>query len=449
MHGQIIDVHKELADARLTPFYWWLGAMMGALTLFDGYDTFNPAYVIHYVMGPWGLTPAQAGLLVSSGLVGFLIGAAVHGLIADHVGRRATLLGGLWIMSIFTLATPILGTSYLWFCSIRLLTGLGLGVLLPLATTYINELTPRRIANTYTIWGVGLGWAVGGTMAGIIGVLATPHYGWQSLYYIGAVSIALIPLVHFTLPESVKFLALNGRTKEIRKLLARLQPERAELYREAQVVIEPPGETTNTIGILLSRRYLRTTIAIWISAFCCLFCIFGLSGWIPTVMLGRGESFAASFGFGALIQIASFVGALVCGYLSDRFDARQTMLVIWWILGAGSVVGLAFLNSHLTNWVLISAAGFFIMGGMFILNNFTSGAYETPVRATAVGMELGVGRLGAILGPWVTGLLQEFFPGSVAMFLAIALACLIAALAILLAQSQRARPTVAPTLKTA
>jgi AAHS family 4-hydroxybenzoate transporter-like MFS transporter len=41
---------------------------MGALTLFDGYDTFNPAYVIHYVVQPWGLKADQAGLFVSSGL---------------------------------------------------------------------------------------------------------------------------------------------------------------------------------------------------------------------------------------------------------------------------------------------------------------------------------------------------------------------------------------------
>jgi hypothetical protein len=40
---------------------------MGLLTLFDGYDTFNPAYVIHYVAKAWGLQAGQAGLLISSG----------------------------------------------------------------------------------------------------------------------------------------------------------------------------------------------------------------------------------------------------------------------------------------------------------------------------------------------------------------------------------------------
>ena len=157
-----IDVHQELAEAKVGSLHRWLGVMMAAMTLFDGYDTFNPAYVIHYVAGPWGLAPSQAGLLISSGLVGFLIGAATHGLFADRIGRRNTLLGGMWITSIFTLATPLFGHSFASFCTLRVLTGIGLGVLLPLATTYINELAPRKIANTFTLWGVGLGWSLDG-----------------------------------------------------------------------------------------------------------------------------------------------------------------------------------------------------------------------------------------------------------------------------------------------
>jgi MFS family permease len=409
------------------------------LTLFDGYDTFNPAYVIHFVMEPWGLRPGQAGFLVSSGLIGFLIGAAAHGLIADRIGRRVTLLGGLWIMSVFTLLTPILGTSFWSFCTIRLLTGLGLGVLLPLATTYINELTPRHVANTYTIWGVGLGWAVGGSMAGVVGVLVTPHFGWESLYYIGSLSFLLIPLLHYALPESVKFLALKGRAEEIKTLLSRLRPERADHYRHARIPVEAPATTENALLTLLSKRYRRTTLAIWTAAFFCLFCIFGLSGWIPTVMLQRGETFAASFGFGALMQIAGFVGGLACGYISDRRRSSQATLVAWWVLGAASVIMLVVFNNHVVNLTFVAAAGFFIIGAQFVLNNFTANAYETRVRATAVGMELSVARVGAILGPLVAGILQELYSGPTAMFLAIALASLVAATAIALS-SKASRP---------
>lgn len=436
MNDDFIDVHHELANARVSGFHWRLAATMGALTLFDGYDTFNPAYVIHYVMQPWGLKASQAGLLVSSGLVGFLIGAAVHGLIADRIGRRVTLLAGLWVASIFTLLTPILAALFWSFCTIRFLTGLGLGVLLPLATTYMNEVTPLRVANTYTIWGVGLGWALGGSLAGVVGVLVTPHYGWKSLYWIGSFSFVLIPILYFTLPESVKFLATRGRTEEIKTIVARLRPEQAGRYRGVRICGDfqaPAGAAMNT---LLSERYRRTTLCIWTSAFFCLFCIFGLSGWIPTVMLQRGETFAASFAFGALMQIAGFLGGLACGYISDRRGSRQVMIVLWWVLGAGSVFALVLFNNHVVNLSFVGAAGFFIIGGQFVLNNFTATIYETKVRATAVGMELSVGRVGAILGPWVTGVLQEHYPGPNAMFLAIAIAALIAAMAVARARGE-------------
>jgi AAHS family 4-hydroxybenzoate transporter-like MFS transporter len=115
MTSQVIDVHEELADAKAGSFHWRLGAIMGLLTLFDGYDTFNPAYVIHYVAGPWGLKAGQAGLLISSGLVGFLLGAALHGVAADRFGRRGTLLTGLWITSIFTLMTAVFASSFASF----------------------------------------------------------------------------------------------------------------------------------------------------------------------------------------------------------------------------------------------------------------------------------------------------------------------------------------------
>jgi AAHS family 4-hydroxybenzoate transporter-like MFS transporter len=63
-------------------------------------------------------------------------------------------------------------------------------------------------------------------------------------------------------------------------------------------------------------------------------------------------------------------------------------------------------------------------------NNFTAGSYETDFRASGVGMELGVGRVGAILGPYVIGLLQQATGGPDAVFWAIGGAAIVGALAI-------------------
>lgn len=72
MREKAIDVHDELANASIGKTHVSLGIILALLTMFDGYDTFNPAYVIHYVRDPWSLSLQQAGMLVSSGLIGFL-----------------------------------------------------------------------------------------------------------------------------------------------------------------------------------------------------------------------------------------------------------------------------------------------------------------------------------------------------------------------------------------
>ena len=431
-HG--IDVHDELANAKVSGFHMRLGLIMGLLTLFDGYDTFNPAYVIHYVAGPWGLRGGQAGLLISSGLIGFLIGSAVHGVVADRFGRRGTLLGGLWIMSIFTLLTAIFADSFLSFCALRLCTGLGLGVLLPLATTYINELAPRRVTNTFALWGVALGWALGGTVAGLVGVFATPAFGWKALYWVGSMSFLLLPFLHAQLPESPKFLVLKNRSEEIRALLRRLRPERASFYASAGIAMARRHELDNPVSVLLTQKYRRTTLSIWLSAFLSLFCIFGLTGWIPTVMMQRGETFSASFGFGAVMQIMSFLGALVLGHLIDRLGKSRGLLAVWWAIGGLAVLTLVAFNSHIVNVTAVAVAGCCILGAQFVLNNFTAASYETSVRATAVGMELAIGRVGAVLGPLVAGTLQQIYQSPVPMFVSIGLSAISAGAIILLAE---------------
>jgi MFS transporter, AAHS family, 4-hydroxybenzoate transporter len=442
-----IDVHEELAGAAVTPLHKTLGVLITLITLFDGYDTFNPAYVIHYVMQPWGLVPSQAGLLVSSGLVGFLFGAMGHGMAADRFGRRSTLLAGLWIVNVLTLLTALLATDFVSFCALRFVTGLGLGVLLPLGTTYINELAPQRVSNRFSLWGVTLGWSLGGVFASLVGVFLTPQYGWQILYFVGALSIPLTLVVHAVLPESPKFLAAHGRVDELRALLSRLRPERGAVYQSASFRAAEQARQQNPIAALLAPRYRRVSLTIWLTAFLSLFAIFGLTGWIPTVMLKRGETFASSFGFGALMQATSFFGGLTLAMLADRgFAGTPRLLGAWWAIGGLAVGTLVFVNGHGFNLAIVAIAGFCVIGAQHVLNNFTANSYETGFRASGVGMELGVGRVGAILGPYVIGLLQQVTGGPEAVFWAIGGAAIVAALVIgsLMMQGNAAEVGVAP-----
>ena len=287
----MIDVREEIANAPIGGYHRFLALLIGLVVFFDGYDTFNPAYVIHYVAKPWHLAPGQAGLLVSSGLIGFMIGAVLQGKFSDRYGRRATLLCALWIVTLFSFMTAALGRSFFSFCGLRLLTGLGMGALLPLGVTYVNEYAPRRLANTFSMWGWALGWATGGIVAAAIGIYLTPIFGWQALYYAASLSVVLALICHVALPESLQFSALRGDWEAITRMLCRLNPSRAEIYSAPgeKFVFPEPGDRRASVSLLVSSRYRRTTLSVWVSAFFILFGIWGLTGWVPTAMMQRGE----------------------------------------------------------------------------------------------------------------------------------------------------------------
>ena len=89
-----------------------------------------------------------------------------------------------------------------------------------------------------------------------------------------------------------------------------------------------------------------------------------------------------------------------------------------------------FVNGHVFNFAIVAIAGFCVIGAQHVLNNFTANSYETGFRASGVGMELGVGRVGGILGPYVIGLLQQATGGPDAGVLGHRGAAIVAALVI-------------------
>jgi AAHS family 4-hydroxybenzoate transporter-like MFS transporter len=417
--SRTVHVESEIEHSKITGYHRLLIGIICLIMLFDGYDTFAPAYVIHYVMKPWGLTPSSAGLLVSSGLIGFMGGAFLQGAIADRFGRKPTLLAALFLSGVFNIATAGLGTSFDSFIAFRVLTGLCLGVLLPLGVTYINEFCPRRISNLMATVAIA-GFSTGGIIVALTGIAVTPQYGWECLFWIGAVAMPLSILIYPLMPESPQFLALHNRQELVRKVLTRLNP-RTE-YHGVTILAYRGTSRVGSISELLTTRYRRTTIVLWVCSACTLFSIYFLSSWIPTLMLQRGESFASSFLLGGLLNGMAVVGGLLQAWTADRSQNRKQTLIGVWSLGILSILGLAMLNGPITNWLFVAGAGFFTIGSQILLNNLAAHSYETAIRATGVGMLSAVGRIGGILGPFIGGVLQQLFAGTDTVLLSLVIA---------------------------
>ena len=437
MDGPAIDVRDAIENAPVGRYHLFLASLIALIVLFEGYGNFNAAYVIPYVMGPWHLLHGQAGLLVSSGMIGFAFGSLAQGKFSDRFGRRIMILCALWVSTVFSFATAT-ATSFLTFCIWRFCTGIGLGVLLPLGITYMNEYSPKRLKHTFSTWGWGLGFSAGGVAASAVGVFLTPSFGWQSLYYVASLSVVLVVVCHVALPESLQFRAMRGDTEGIAAVLGRLDPANAERYRAPGVRFTFPerNDRPASISLLLSPRYRRTSLAVWAAAFFILFAVYGLTGWVPTAMMQRGETFSTSFAFGAMILGMNFFGTLGCGFCADRWTSGRAALMLWWIGGALAIGVLAVANGHWLNLFSMGCAGFFVLGGQGTLNNLTASWYETEVRGTAVGMMLGIGRFGGVLGPFLLGLVQQAWPGSLGLFVSISVAVLVGAACIAFAGSR-------------
>lgn len=424
-----VDAHAELRGASMSRFHWMLTGVVLLITIFDGYDTLNASYVIHYVVKPWGLSHSQTGFLVSAGLIGFAVGALAHGPIADRYGRRPVLVGALFLAGAGSLLTAVLANSFVSFIALRGFTGLGLGVLMPLGTAYINEFAPDT-ARSRMVSIAQSGYAFGGVFASGVGIWLTPAHGWQILYWVGGASVPLAIALWWLLPESVEYLAMRDRQTEAIAALRRIRRDR--VY-EGAALAEPRHERARTgeiVRSLLSWRYQRTTIILWICAFMVLFDIYGLAGWMPTLMEARGSGFGESFSFGALLQIGGIAGGLCVALLDDggRADLRRGMIGLQ-VVSVAAVILVALVDTTVTNMILVLVAGFGIIGGQFVLNNLCARSYPTNMRGTGVGAMFGVGRVGGILGPYVGGWLLGWFDGNNAvLFYAVAIAAAVAAL---------------------
>jgi len=434
-----LDLRSEIERLPLGRAHWLIVAVLAFATLFDGYDVFVPAYVIPYAMKSWRLLPSEAGLLVSSGLIGFMIGSLVNGALADRIGRKPVLVAALLAAALGNVANALWADSFARFLAVRLLTGVGLGMILPIAVTLVNEISPRSRVNVLVGW-MMVGWSIGGVAAALAGLALAPSYGWSALFGVGALAIPVGALAAALLPESPRFLAIRGRQREVHAVMHRLLAGAPERYADAQFFSREDAAHRGSFALLLAPRVRAGTLIVWTCSGLSLYAIFGISSWTPQIMLERGAAIGTSFAFAALLQFAAVLGGVGCGWIADR-AGRDRTLVASWLIGAASVAAFALVRLPATDVAFLAVAGFTVMGAQTVLNNRTAALYETEIRSTGVGVELGVGRLGGILGPYIGGWIEQLAPGSAALFLSVA--GVLAVCAVCIGMLERSAPELA------
>jgi AAHS family benzoate transporter-like MFS transporter len=382
-------------------------AICWAAVVFDGYDVVVYGAVLSSLLAyePWGLTSSQAGIIGSAALVGILFGSLLVGTVTDIFGRRKTML---FCISWFSIAMGLCAgaPSPELFGLFRFLAGLGLGGVLPTAIALTVEYAPTHRRNLYNAL-MFSGFVTGGLLSALLAIPLIPAFGWRVMFWIGVLPLVLIvPLAYKFLPESISFLLANDRREEAEELARRFDVP-AEVATDPEQDASEVSTRRNRLGALatlFSKKYVVATLLFWGATFMGLLLIYGVSIWLPDIMLRAGYALGSSIAFLLVLDIGGIAGVLVTSMLADRLGSKR-VIVPSFLLGAVTIFLLSFQLPSLVLYALVAVAGVGVHGTQILINGYVATYYPAASRATALGWSLGIGRLGAILGPILGGLL--------------------------------------------
>lgn len=423
-----VDINEVIDRAKFNRFHFGVMCLCALLLIFDGYDLFIYGVVLPVLMDEWSLTPVQAGALGSYALFGMMFGAFIFGPLADRIGRKQ---GVMICFVLFSLATFLTGfaSNTTQFGILRFIAGLGCGGLMPNAVALMNEYAPRRSRGTLVAL-MFSGYSLGGVLAAGIGIYVLPRFGWEFMFFAAIVPLLLIPILMWKLPESIGFLVRQGKEEQARNMLIKLNPA-AGLDANSDLTQTTTKATSVPVLDLFKEDRLLGTLMIWLAFFCCLLMVYALGSWLPKLMANAGYSLGSSLSFLLALNFGGMFGAILGGWLGDRFGLPRVM-VWFFIASAVSISLLGFNSPMIILYALIIIAGATTIGTQILLYANTAQFYPLAVRSTGLGWASGIGRTGAIAGPFLGGTLMAMALPLKMNFFAFAIPGVIATIAILL-----------------
>ncbi|BCU64806.1 hypothetical protein F941_01575 [Acinetobacter bouvetii DSM 14964 = CIP 107468] len=455
MNTQQININSVIDEAKFTPFHWGVLIWCLIIIIFDGYDLVIYGVALPLLMQEWALSAVQAGMLASTALFGMMFGAMSFGTLSDKLGRKKTIMICVAIFSGFTFLGAF-ATNPIEFGILRFLAGLGIGGVMPNVVALMTEYAPKRIRSTLVAL-MFSGYAIGGMTSALLGAWLVADYGWKIMFYIAGIPFIALPLIWKFLPESLMFLTQKGDTEKVRSIVQKISPEQPVSAVAEFSLNEPSAGDEAPLKALFQQGRTFSTVMFWIAFFMCLLMVYALGSWLPKLMIQAGYSLGASMLFLFALNIGGMVGAIGGGVLADKFHLKP-VLSIMFTVGALALIMLGFNSPQAVLYALIAVAGAATIGSQILLYTFVAQFYPAAVRSTGMGWASGIGRIGAIVGPVLTGALLTLELPHQMNFLAIAIPGAIAALAVFLvnlkasvegSKEQQAVPVKSPVIKSA
>ena len=355
------------------------------------------------------------------------------------------LIGCVLFFGLASLASAY--SSSLWeLVALRFVTGLGLGGAMPNSVTLTSEFCPDK-RRSFLVTTMFCGFTVGSALGGLASAHLVESYGWRSVLVLGGIlPLVLLPLMVWRLPESVRYLVMEGKGLDrVAATLKRIAP--SEDLTGARYILTHKKADGSPVGHLFKPEVIRGTLMLWVAFFMSLLVIYLLSSWLPTLIKSTGVSLKTASLVTTMFQVGGTLGAILLGWLMDRVNPHNVLAASYALAG---VFIAAIGNLAGTPWLVglvVFGAGFCISGSQVGANALSASFYPTDCRATGVSWANGVGRIGSVLGSVGGGAMLSMDVSLPTVFLIVGIPAVIAGLTMFGLGQHRSREIAALALE--
>jgi len=394
-------VGNVIGNAKWNSFFLTAIGVCVLTSACDGFDSAVFGVATPLLIKALNVTPAQVGVLASWGMAGMLVGAFLFGILGDVLGRKKALM---LCSGIFCLFTGLCGFTqgFTQFAIIRFIAGVGLAGLGPNAGALMAEYCPTKLRSSvvpFLSWGI----MVGSIMVSLVGIFLVSRYGWRVLFFTSFILLALLFIQAIALPDTMSHLIKTGKSKTIATILHRADPAFiASADDSYQLGKAEAGKMS--FGKLFAPEFRANTLLFCGILFCTYFIMWGLTMWLPKLMMQVGSSYTLALWFNIIFFVGALGGIPVSSYLAYRMPIKR--LINWLYLVCAISVALLWVKvSIYLTVVLLLVGGGSLQMVMGLLTAYTAQSYPLPVRSRALGVIWVVGRAGSIVSPILLGAL--------------------------------------------
>jgi benzoate transport len=377
-------------------------ALCFVLNMLDGTDLLVMSFIAPVLSQSWAVSPERLGALFSASLAGMAVGCLLIAPFADRYGRRTMILAALATVAGSMMLSGFARDVFELMLA-RFFVGIGVGTIGVSMTAMAAEYAPDKYAS-FAVGFVQAGWPFGSIIAAFIAVRVLPSHGWQSLLIgIGALSAALLVVIYVLLPESLSFLTLRRPRRALEKINAIRAKLRFQSLEELpQAAPRVPG--SRVLALFAAGRAVPSVL-LWSAVMLGYFVLYFVISWIPKLVVESGLPLPAAIYAGATYNLGAFIGTTTVGWIAIRYRLNR---VVSSFLGLAAIAMLVFGGLSLPVWLKLLVAlcvGTTVQGGFNGFWALAARLYPPEMRSTGIGWALGVGRIGAVLGPVAGGFL--------------------------------------------